>query len=92
MCADTHFKSDIHQVGGGGYPRCQLLVGCVCLAGAVVVCMQVATEFLEGFAKAYKAEHSSSSSSNGGGVLQVAPVRLLTPVTGHVRLIWPPKA
>jgi hypothetical protein len=49
----------------------------------------VAAEFLEGFAKAYKAEHSSSSSA---GMLQVAPVRLLTPVTGHVRLIWPPKA
>jgi hypothetical protein len=48
---------------------------------------QVATEFVERFAKAYKLEHSGEQ-----GVLHVAPVRLLTPVTGHVRLIWPPKA
>jgi hypothetical protein len=45
---------------------------------------QVAGEFLEKFAAAYKAEQGG-----GDGVLRVAPVRLLTPVTGHVRLIWP---
>lgn len=44
----------------------------------------VAGEFLERFAAAYKAERGG-----GDGVLHVAPVRLLTPVTGHVRLIWP---
>jgi hypothetical protein len=43
---------------------------------------EVAASFLEGFAKAYKAE-------SGGSVLQVVPVRLLTPLTGHVRLTWP---
>lgn len=52
---------------------------------------QVATEFLERFAKAYKAEYHGKEGSEGG-ILQVAPVRLLTPLTGHVRLIWPPKA
>lgn len=52
---------------------------------------QVATEFLERFAKAYKAEYNGKEGSEGG-MLQVAPVRLLTPLTGHVRLIWPPKA
>lgn len=43
---------------------------------------EVAQGFLDRFAKAYKAEA-------GGSVLQVVPMRLLTPLTGHVRLIWP---
>lgn len=46
---------------------------------------QVAEEFLNRFAAAYKAESSSSDNN----LLQVAPVCLLTPVTNHVRLIWP---
>jgi len=57
---------------------------------------QVAAEFLERFAKAYKAEAAASSQDGAGaengstqGMLQVVPVRLLTPLTGHVRLIWP---
>lgn len=48
------------------------------------VVQQVTTDFLERFAAAYKAAHKDQ-----GLLLQVAPVRLLTPLTGHVRSIWP---
>lgn len=56
---------------------------------------QVAAEFLERFAAAFKAEHAAAAAGGDGSspstssMLQVAPVRLLTPLTGHVRLIWP---
>jgi hypothetical protein len=54
---------------------------------------QAGQAFLEGFSKAAAAEAAAAGGSGGDGggglQLQVAPVRLLTHGTGHVRTIWP---
>lgn len=54
------------------------------------VAQKAATEFIERFAEAVKGTTAAAAAHNGQQQrLQVAPVRLLTQGTGHVRLIFP---
>lgn len=54
------------------------------------VAQKAASEFIERFADAVKAAAAAAAASDGHQqLLQVAPVRLLTQGTGHVRLIFP---
>jgi phenylalanyl-tRNA synthetase beta chain len=48
----------------------------------------VALAFLEQLGKAVAAE-AAGGEGGGSGVMRVTPVRLVTPVTGHVRLVFP---
>ena len=60
-------------------------------ADSLEVAQKAANEYIDRFAEAYKAAAAGSNEveQSQGQLLQVAPVRLLTLGTGHVRMIFP---